>query len=77
LSHDVFLDPKPKGNSPKRDCLFYNWGGDYRNPKRPTYPREYGARCECHDKFFIREGNQYSELQPNCHKCTEYELAKE
>lgn len=53
---------------PKRGCRFYNWGNN------PSYeypaPREYGARCEKHDAFFLRREHD-GPLEPDCAKCGE------
>ena len=51
-----------------RDCSYYNWGGDSNDPSRPSYPREYGARCEHHDAFFVRNSLK-EEPTPNCSTC--------
>ena len=37
----------------KSDCKYYNWND---NPDYPSYPREYGARCE-RFKMFFRQTN--------------------
>lgn len=42
-----------------RNCPYYNWGG---TRHYPSYPREYGARCEYHNLFF--QSNQ-----PDCTNC--------
>lgn len=51
----------------KRDCVFYNWGGDP-SLGYPCYPREYGARCECHSTFFQETGKP-GRVEPDCVKC--------
>jgi len=55
-------------NTTKPDCKFYNWGG---TDKHPSYPREYGARCEKYNEFFYR--NDDNILEPNCYSCKIYE----
>jgi hypothetical protein len=55
------------------DCSFYNWGGDGTR-ERPNYPREYGARCECYDKFFERDSDGI--LIPNCPTCKRAEVKR-
>lgn len=49
------------------NCEFYNWVGDI-DKGYFTYPREYGARCEKHNKFFSSKDGI---LEPNCFKCCE------
>lgn len=47
-------------------CEHYNFGGDGTN-KKPSYPTEYGARCELFDIFFGQDKN--GNLIPNCYRC--------
>lgn len=47
-------------------CTFYNWGGTHGHP---SYPREYGARCEKHGVFFSEKDG---EITPNCEKCANF-----
>ena len=49
--------------NPNNQCQYYNWGG---TGKYPSYPREYGARCEFFGKFFTRDKDK---LEPNCSEC--------
>ncbi len=58
------------GRVTKSDCKHYNWGN---SPDYPSYPREYGARCE-RFKIFFRETN--GRMLPDCERCREYEMAK-
>ena len=51
----------------KSDCKYYNWND---NPDYPSYPREYGARCE-RFKMFFRQTN--GRMLPDCEGCREYE----
>lgn len=55
-----------KREEPKRECRYYNWGGDL-DKRYICYPREYGARCEFYDEFFTRDENGV--LNPNCLAC--------
>jgi len=71
---EVFLDNDYKGH-PKRDCYFYNWGGDH-TKNRPSYPREYGARCEFYKEFFTRD-RLGAGLEPNCDECTRFKVDEE
>jgi hypothetical protein len=48
-----------------RACIYYNWGGDG-TKERPSYPREYGARCERYNMFFSR---MKSGANPDCSTC--------
>lgn len=49
-----------------RKCAHYNWGGD---DIYPSYPKEYGARCEFFDIFFVvRSGGG---IFPDCTNCPE------
>lgn len=68
---EVFLSNGGK-DFPKRDCYFYNWGGDC-SKGRPSYPREYGARCEFNNVFFERH-YLTGDLIPDCSTCPWYEL---
>ena len=53
----------------KRDCYYYNWGGNMKK-KFPTYPREYGVRCEKNNKFFTSDGDHG--YAPSCYLCKHY-----
>ena len=55
----------------KPDCKYYNWND---NPDYPSYPKEYGARCERY-KLFFRETN--GRLLPDCRECREYKKKME
>ncbi len=68
---DIFLDQNPEAKLPKRDCHFYNWGGNYKT-FRPNYPKELGSRCEWYKKFFVRE-SKTSGFKPSCYDCPRYE----
>lgn len=54
------------------ECKYYNWGGSIHRKEGkviadyPSYPREYGARCEAHNQFFTRVDGK---LTPCCPKC--------
>lgn len=50
----------------KSNCKFYNWND---NLDYPSYPREYGARCEHHNEFFSKASGQ---LKPDCQTCPDY-----
>ena len=54
----------------KSDCEYYNWND---NPDYPSYPKEYGARCE-RLKIFFRMTN--GRLLPDCRECRWYEKRK-
>ena len=55
-----------ESNETNDDCYYYNWGGDG-TKERPSYPREYGAKCEYYDEFFrLYTGGV---LKPNCDEC--------
>ena len=53
-------------NMTKTDCQFYNWND---NPDYPSYPREYGARCERYKLFFMQSNGR---IIPDCEGCKEY-----
>jgi len=60
-------------NITNKECKYYNYGGDGTNA-RPSYPTEYGARCEKYKEFFYMDKNK---LVPNCYNCTkQYNLNK-
>lgn len=56
------------------ECRYYNWGGSiHRLGDRiiadyPSYPREYGARCEYYQKFFIKDS--LGRMLPCCKFCS-------
>lgn len=52
----------------KRDCFYYDWNS---NPRCPSYPREYGARCDFFKKFFAEEYHT-DKITPDCETCTFY-----
>jgi hypothetical protein len=54
-------------NETNSDCPYYNMGGDG-SKERPSYPTEYGARCEKHNEFFSVPSSGV--LTPNCFACT-------
>ena len=57
----------------KASCYYYNWGGGEEG--RPSYPREYGARCEYFDEFF--KARSFGKIiNPNCKVCPMYNRKK-
>lgn len=56
------------------ECYYYNWGD---NPNfEYVCPREYGARCEFHNKFFSAYDNTGKDLNPDCTNCQINNLEK-
>jgi hypothetical protein len=54
-------------NHTSSSCYYYNWGGDS-DKGYPSYPREYGARCEFHKEFFSEKDGI---IIPHCSSCSE------
>ena len=59
----------PADQETRKDCNFYNFGGEIGNKERPTYPDVYGARCEKFNEFFSKRGSQ---LEPDCSNCVKW-----